>query len=561
MFDQLKLSPGRARDISEQIQEGSSPQGRFYVLLILATLIASFGLLANSTAVVIGAMLVSPLMTPIFGMALGLLRGETELFWNGIRAESVGIILAIAFSCALGFITTNPEATPEMMARTKPNLMDLMVAICSGLAGAYALLDEKVSPALPGVAIATAIVPPLATVGLCLSIGAFEGALGAMLLFLANLVSILLVAVFVFSLGGFAPKFRERTARSLVKDFGPTVIAFLAIAVILTQSFVQIVEDRHLTKGIQTVLKEEFSKVNGLELVRFKYSTKGDIHQIMVTIRSAESISPSYVSKLEERLTDRLDAPIELVLRAQMTQDIAATGSDLHIVRPNLDGKLFRRGVVRQAEKQQLAIQIFREYFQDEAGFELGGVELGTRPNGQQIVLAKIGLVRRLLASDVAQLEATLRQRLQNPEIGLALQYSDSKFFYDNQFVDLNWSNGSEATQQELAEMPKWEQQITEKLKLTPLIRPVSIYMNKKDETWRVLILVVGPYPLTPTQVSTYEIELARELGEKFVLYFRHQHDYVVSAEKILSYEELVAPESKRQREHVRALFKPTDAP
>jgi uncharacterized hydrophobic protein (TIGR00271 family) len=147
----------RTRRLAQtEIADGSEPALRFYILVAISTLIASFGLIADSTAVVIGAMLVAPLMTPIFGISLALVRGETHLLGSATRAEIVGVTAAVFMGFVLGTLIGDIEPTPEMLSRTRPNLFDLLVAVLAGFAGAYALVDEKISPALPGVAIATA---------------------------------------------------------------------------------------------------------------------------------------------------------------------------------------------------------------------------------------------------------------------------------------------------------------------------------------------------------------------------------------------------------------------
>ena len=217
-----KVSAHRAREIVREIAFSSRARGRFFVLLITASLIASFGLVANSIAVIIGAMLVSPLMTPIFGAALGMLRGNPRLLGRALWSEALGVVLAVGAAYLVGLPQLSfVDATPEMLARTQPNLLDLLVAIFAGFAGAYALLDERVSPALPGVAIATAIVPPLSTCGLCLALRAWSGAGGAMLLFLANFVSILLVAILTFWAGGLARRRRKSLDGLLVTSLLP----------------------------------------------------------------------------------------------------------------------------------------------------------------------------------------------------------------------------------------------------------------------------------------------------------------------------------------------------
>ncbi|HZK13759.1 MAG TPA: DUF389 domain-containing protein, partial [Desulfobaccales bacterium] len=193
-FQWLSTTPERLQRVREEITLGSEPKVSFYALLTTASLIASFGLIANSTAVIIGAMLVSPLMTPIIGISLALVVGDTPLLGRALRAEALGVVLSIGIAAVLGMFPLALQVTPEMLSRTEPNLMDLLVAVLAGFAGTYALIDARLSPALPGVAIATAIVPPLANSGLCLAMGAYQGAWGSFLLFFANFLAILLVS-------------------------------------------------------------------------------------------------------------------------------------------------------------------------------------------------------------------------------------------------------------------------------------------------------------------------------------------------------------------------------
>ena len=190
----LRISPERLPVILDEINYGSEPAGRYYALVATSALIATFGLIANSVAVIIGAMVVAPLMTPIFGLALALVRADSKLLGRALQALTVGVVVAVGVSALFGSLPLALEITPEMLARTRPNLLDLLVAVLAGFAGAYAMIDEHLSPTLPGVAIAVAVVPPLANTGLCLAVGAYMGMSGSFLLFLANVLSILLVS-------------------------------------------------------------------------------------------------------------------------------------------------------------------------------------------------------------------------------------------------------------------------------------------------------------------------------------------------------------------------------
>lgn len=207
---------------------------RFASLLVLAASIATFGLLGDSLAVVIGAMIVAPLMLPIMGLAFSVSIGDRRKIVSTLLVSFAGIAMAVA----VGFVLTlpiaritHPEAIQQIMIRTSPHLLDLMAALATGLAGAFAISRRDVSDTLPGVAIAVSLVPPLANVGILLALGEPNLASGSLLLFVTNYVAILLTGSLVFVVMGFrqaatAP-FDARARRRAV------AIAFVALLIIV----------------------------------------------------------------------------------------------------------------------------------------------------------------------------------------------------------------------------------------------------------------------------------------------------------------------------------------
>ena len=157
------LTPHEQADVSATIRKGATAQVHFYVMIALSTIIAALGLLLNSPAVIIGAMLVAPLMAAIIGMALSIVHGDQSLLLKSARTSLAGVLIAMAIGLLIGWLVPNATTTSEIMARTQPNLLDLFVALAAGAAGAYALCRKKVAASLAGVAIAVALVPPLAT--------------------------------------------------------------------------------------------------------------------------------------------------------------------------------------------------------------------------------------------------------------------------------------------------------------------------------------------------------------------------------------------------------------
>jgi uncharacterized hydrophobic protein (TIGR00271 family) len=170
-------------DLVDRVQSTAAWNFDFIALMVLSTTIAAIGLIQNSGAVVIGAMLVAPLMTPLLGLGLALVQGNPVLALLSLRSVALGLCVSLLGSFLVGLSTPAfVEPTREMLARGGPGLLDLFVAFAAGLAAAYATSRPNLIAALPGVVIAAALVPPVATSGLALSLGDLPLAFGALLL-------------------------------------------------------------------------------------------------------------------------------------------------------------------------------------------------------------------------------------------------------------------------------------------------------------------------------------------------------------------------------------------
>lgn len=197
-------SEERFKELFQILREDSKINTSYLILMILSTLLASFGLFANSAAVIIGAMLIAPLMVPIVSISMGLLRADTDIIKNSLFKILAGIFVALLASSSLEFFLPDSEITSEMLGRINPTLLDLGVAILSGIAAAYSKSFKEIAQNLAGVAIAVALVPPLAVAGIGLGYGDMNIFLGAFLLFFTNLVGIIIAAVITFQLLGFS---------------------------------------------------------------------------------------------------------------------------------------------------------------------------------------------------------------------------------------------------------------------------------------------------------------------------------------------------------------------
>lgn len=246
-------------DVSDQLYLRTSEDEsfdkliRYAVLLVLSTAIATGGILTNSTATVIGAMIVAPLGTPIqaIGLAIVTTRPLQIIRSVSILLGSVAVVIGLpwVFTAVL-HITVNVEANGQISGRVTPGILDLFVAIATGLVGAFATARSDLSGVLPGVAIAISLVPPLAVVGICLSQGAWHEAWGGFLLFSANAVAMIICAIAVFTIAGYGAAAR-RDRKAVKRPLLIVNLALLLLIVILSvasiQSFVQSVETSRAT--------------------------------------------------------------------------------------------------------------------------------------------------------------------------------------------------------------------------------------------------------------------------------------------------------------------------
>jgi uncharacterized hydrophobic protein (TIGR00271 family) len=199
---------GHLRDHLDLVSgDRASKVSAFWTMLTLSGIIAVAGVLGNSTATVIGAMIIAPLGVPIMGIALGIVRGSGGLVARSGAFVAGGVVLVVGIGLVASAMlprTTDLLTNPQVTGRTSPTLVDMIAAIATGLAGAVGMSRRDVSDVLPGVAIAISLVPPLGVVGVCAGQGLWEMALGAFVLFASNMVAMVLAGTLTFTAYGYA---------------------------------------------------------------------------------------------------------------------------------------------------------------------------------------------------------------------------------------------------------------------------------------------------------------------------------------------------------------------
>ena len=299
------------RELFVALRDNASASSAYQVLMVLSVLLALTGLYANSAPVIIGAMVLAPLMSPVVSLAMGLARTESSLIQNSLRTLAIGVAWGLACGIVLAWIMPLEIPTAEMKARMSPTLLDLLVAVVSGIAGAYAHAKEDIAKGLAGVAIAVALVPPLSVAGIGLGWADWSMAGGALLLLITNLVGIALAGSATFLVLGFAPFKRARTG------LGITLVIMLVISAPLYIAFTHLVEKDHILEQIREQVPAGQVDLSGLTVsVTSVQVSLGDPHLVRVVLSSPERLDETHVNELKNLISEKIGQPI--LLEAQL---------------------------------------------------------------------------------------------------------------------------------------------------------------------------------------------------------------------------------------------------
>jgi uncharacterized hydrophobic protein (TIGR00271 family) len=315
-----RIDAKRRKQVIDTIRTGASPGFDYFFLVVMSGAIATLGLINDSPSVIIGAMLVAPLMSPILGFGLGSITVDAKLMRNSatslVRGAIISILLSTLLTLSNVYLPFTPsliEVPKEVLMRTQPTPNDLIIALAGGLAAAYALTQPHLSAALPGVAIATALMPPLSTIGIGIALGRWDIAGGAALLFLTNAVTIAFSAILVFSLEGFAPKLKPndgKIPKSLLIAAILTGLLLVPLTIIGARFVTQAQENRLINNVIET----EIAEISNAELVELSIIRVEKKLQLEITVRSNTPMSYSQVVDLQKALVAQLDKSISLVV-------------------------------------------------------------------------------------------------------------------------------------------------------------------------------------------------------------------------------------------------------
>ena len=282
----------------------------FYILIFLSSIIAYLGLVQGSSAVIIGAMLVAPLMSPILAMAHSIVQGNLRLFRRATESTIKGVALAIGTSVALTVILPPQSPTAEILSRTQPNILDLIIALASGAAAAYAMSRKSLAAALPGVAIAAALVPPLCVVGYGLGSAQFQIAYGALLLFTSNLSAIILAGAITFLLAGFRPP-RAEYGQQMQRGMIIAIVVLIIIAIPLGVTSVISRRNIQRVSQVESALEEAVEEVSAF-VQDISVEQQGDVLLIEVTIYDFGQFDSQNLDQIRQMISDEVGMPVTI---------------------------------------------------------------------------------------------------------------------------------------------------------------------------------------------------------------------------------------------------------
>jgi len=547
-IDLLSTSENRKQEVRDDISIGSTPRTAYYLLLSISILIAAFGLVTNSAAVVIGAMLVSPLMTPIFGISLGLIRGNMVLLRKAFVAEFVGVIIGIGAAAILGLLPFANEVTPEMLSRTSPTLIDLIVAALAGTAGCLAMIDERISPVLPGIAMATALVPPLAVCGLCIAFGAFYGAWGAFLLFFANFLAILAISALLFVIAGFVTQEEMGSKLEVLKRFLGPVIGLIFVTVLLTHALVGIIGERRTSQAIKDVLERDLATERSTLIEKVIYKRKGDSIDILASVTTPRVLSPKKIKEMQNKLDKSLDLHSNLIMRCQVTKDISSTGSTSGVVGRNLDGEFISTNLNPRVKRLQIAEQVLREEFEDYRGLhlDLDNLDLVELPHCA-ILIASIQSSRSLTPLEVERLERAIQERLGDHEVRLLIRSDDLVDVTSKGRVLYGRAHFGNLSAKDKVAREDLERNVKTEITRFKDMFATNVDAEKRGEGWSVRAEVVGPRVLRPSEVKLIEKKVSLATDKEVSLHLWCRVELMVDRNHFISIEDFTREQVEKR--------------
>ena len=315
-FRWRKPDPQKLEEMQLGLLSESTLNINYLVLIVGSCAIATLGLISNSVAVIIGAMIVAPLMLPIRGLAFAALAGNVVFFRKSVTALVTGTLVAVVLAWSIGFLVRVPEFGSEVLSRSEPTLIDLGIAIAAGAISGFAKVEPKISSSLAGTAIAVALMPPICVIGLGLSQADWSLSLGATILYLTNLLGITLSCMVVFVVTGCTSLSRGGKALRW------TVIFTSILLIPLGVGFVRLVRQAELEALVKEVLVNRTETFKRVELIRSDVNWITKPPEARLNVFLSGTLTPNQVRLLENFVAKETGQRFTLIFQVGQIEEI-----------------------------------------------------------------------------------------------------------------------------------------------------------------------------------------------------------------------------------------------
>lgn len=315
-FQYSGVEATQLEQLQTELLDESTLSPTYLILTVGSCTIATLGLITNSAAVIIGAMVIAPLMLPIRGLAYGALTGNILLFRKGLIAIIFGTLLSIGLAYTLELVIGISTFETEVLSRSKPTLLDLGIAVMAGSISGYAKVKPKISGSLVGTAIAVALMPPICVIGLGLASSNWSLSQGAVLLYLTNLLGITLACMLTFVIMGYS--LIQRAGAALFWTLLLTGILLLPLSI----SFAQLVQQTNLETSLKNALLTKTITFQRLELLKISTNWLTNPPTVRLIVRTKVPVTPKQVRLLEKFLQEEMGQPFTLVFEVSQLEEV-----------------------------------------------------------------------------------------------------------------------------------------------------------------------------------------------------------------------------------------------
>ena len=322
-----RLTIEERRKIIADVQDDSKANFDYLILVALSSSIATLGLLSDSPAVIIGAMVVAPLMSPILAIGLATTTGAKKLLKDALLTLFIGAVLSIVISMLLTWVNDElpfislHQMPGEVMSRTRSSPVDLTIAIAGGLAAAYAVTRPRLSAALPGVAIATALMPPVCTIGIGLALQDWQVASGAGLLFITNAVAIAFASGLIFLTRGFSKEQRFGDAKVPATLWISTILV-VVLLIPLSYFSLRVIRQAEESRLINAVVDREVALLPNVQLEETSFVNGSGVLDLRLTLHTSRSLYWQEIVSLQEAIASGLNREVSLKVEQVLFREL-----------------------------------------------------------------------------------------------------------------------------------------------------------------------------------------------------------------------------------------------